>query len=30
VQEGKKVELPAKLEALVLPGDTVMVPERYF
>jgi polysaccharide export outer membrane protein len=30
VVEGKKIELRVKLEDLVLPGDTIIVPERYF
>jgi polysaccharide export outer membrane protein len=30
VVEGKKTELRVKLEDMVLPGDTIIVPERYF
>jgi polysaccharide export outer membrane protein len=29
-QAGKKVEIPATMEALVLPGDTIVVPESFF
>jgi polysaccharide export outer membrane protein len=30
VVEGKKTEVRVKLEDIVLPGDTIIVPERFF
>jgi hypothetical protein len=30
IEKGKTVELKAKLTDIVRPGDTVMVPERFF
>lgn len=29
-QNGKKVEIPTGMEALILPGDTIVVPESFF
>jgi len=29
-QEGKKIEIPTTMETLVLPGDTIVVPESFF
>jgi polysaccharide export outer membrane protein len=30
IVDGKKAELKAKLSDIVMPGDTIVVPERYF
>ena len=30
VVDGKKTEVRVKLEDVVLPGDTIIVPERFF
>ena len=29
-QDGKKVEIPTTMETLVLPGDTIVVPQSFF